>query len=299
MKLNELTCLNKNINIEEYTKFGDYISESNDGTEWLEKLSRKELNNSKVWMYYDKDIPVCSMILIPSNKQKLEQLKINLNYKEVLELGPILINSKYEKNDLQQQMIQELDRYSKNLGYKYIVSTIYPGNVSPINNLITANFINIGQEKFNEGIKSIYLKCLDNNYIQKILTFIVKDNKYLLLQGSDTDPQFHESFWYVVTGAVEREDNNLIDTVRRELKEETNLDLIETKRLPLIFQYESLGKNCLEHVFISLVNNNDIILNEESIDYRWCDIDEFIQMIKWYGSKEELKEILLTYSINK
>lgn len=130
------------------------------------------------------------------------------------------------------------------------------------------------------------------NYVQKILTFIVKDDKFLLLKGSDEDPQFHESFWYVVTGSVENEDKCLEDTVRRELKEETNLDLIKISKLPLIFEYESLGKTCVEHAFISYVKEDNIILNEESIDYKWCDIDEFIKLIKWYDNKDKLYKIL-------
>ena len=128
--------------------------------------------------------------------------------------------------------------------------------------------------------------------MKKVLTFIVKDNKLLLLKGSDKDPQFHESFWYVVTGSMEEEDNSLEDTVRREVKEETNLDVVKINRIPLIFTYESLGEKCMEYAFISWVDEDSIILNEESIEYKWCDINEFIYLIKWYGSKKELNEIL-------
>lgn len=107
--------------------------------------------------------------------------------------------------------------------------------------------------------------------MEKILTFIIKDDKLLLLLGSDKDPQFHESFWYVVTGGCEKEDNDLYDTVRREVKEETNLNLSKIIDLNLVFEYESLGIHCIEHAFISYANdeNIDIILNEESIDYKW------------------------------
>ena len=52
-----------------------------------------------------------------------------------------------------------------------------------------------------------------------------EDNKYLLLKGSDKDPQFKTSFWYFITGAVEDIDKDIIDTVKREVKEETNLDI--------------------------------------------------------------------------
>lgn len=61
--------------------------------------------------------------------------------------------------------------------------------------------------------------------MKKILAFVIRNDKLLLLLGSDKDPQFKESFWYVITGGVENQDKNLYDTVRREVKEETNLNL--------------------------------------------------------------------------
>lgn len=131
--------------------------------------------------------------------------------------------------------------------------------------------------------------------MKKILTFIIKDKKILLLLGSDKDPQFHESFWYVVTGGCERVDDTLIDSVIREVKEETNLNLTKVIDLNWVFEYESLGEYCVEHAFVSYTNEDKVILNEENIDYKWCDIDEFIDLIKWYGDKSELKSKLEKY----
>ena len=46
--------------------------------------------------------------------------------------------------------------------------------------------------------------------MKKILSFIINEkNEFLLLLGSDKDPQFNKSFWYVVTGGCENEDLNL------------------------------------------------------------------------------------------
>lgn len=129
----------------------------------------------------------------------------------------------------------------------------------------------------------------------KILTFVIRNNKLLLLLGSDKDPQFKESFWYVITGGVENQDKNLYDTVRREVKEETNLNLDKIIDLNLTFEYDSLDKHCVEHVFVSYADDNKIILNEESIEYKWCSLDEFIELIKWYYDKNELKELLKNY----
>ncbi len=130
--------------------------------------------------------------------------------------------------------------------------------------------------------------------MNKILTFIVNEyNEILLLKENPRDPQFNESFWYVVTGGYEKQDNNLENTVKREVLEETGLIVNKSKFLNLIFKYKSLGKECIEYVYISFVNKNKVILNEESIDYRWCNLQQFIESVKWYGKKEEFKNILI------
>lgn len=131
--------------------------------------------------------------------------------------------------------------------------------------------------------------------MEKILTFVIYKNKFLLLLGNENDPQFHKSFWYVITGAVESEDTNFEDAVKRELKEETNLDALKIKDMAWTFEYNSLGKHCIEHAYLTYVSNDLVVLNEESIDYKWCNLNEFLSLIKWYGDKEELKYKLLKF----
>lgn len=136
--------------------------------------------------------------------------------------------------------------------------------------------------------------------MKKILSFIINDkNEFLLLLGSDKDPQFKKSFWYVVTGGCENVDSSLKDTVRREIKEETNLDVIESVYLNWIFKYNSLGIDCTEYAFISRVTNAKIVLNEESIDYKWCKLEQFINLIQWYGDKSLLNNVLKNALNNK
>ena len=90
--------------------------------------------------------------------------------------------------------------------------------------------------------------------MKKICTFVInKENKILLLLGSDKDPQFHRSFWYVVTGGCEDYDDTIEDTVKREVKEETGLNVKENIYLNWIFKYESLGVECEEYVYASFV----------------------------------------------
>ena len=132
---------------------------------------------------------------------------------------------------------------------------------------------------------------------EKILTFIVNENnQFLLLKGNKNDPQFHKSFWYVVTGSCEKEDINKVATVAREVKEETNLNVIETIYLNKVFEYNSLGKNCIEYVFLSKVKNSDIILSEEHIDHKWCNFNEFIELIHWFEDKANLIILLKNFT---
>ncbi len=129
--------------------------------------------------------------------------------------------------------------------------------------------------------------------MNKILTFIVNEyNEILLLKGSDDDPQFKKSFWYVVTGGCEEEDLDREETVKREVKEETGLLTNNNIYLNWILEYESLKVHCKEYVYISFVNKTNIVLNEESIDYKWCQFDEFIEQINWFGDKKILEDIL-------
>lgn len=129
--------------------------------------------------------------------------------------------------------------------------------------------------------------------MEKILTFIVNEyNEILLLKGSENDSQFKKSFWYVVTGGCEKFDLNKEETVKREVKEETGLITNNNIYLNWILEYESLGTQCREYVYISFVNKETIILNEESIDYKWCEFEDFIQQITWFGDKEILEKVL-------
>ena len=130
--------------------------------------------------------------------------------------------------------------------------------------------------------------------MDKILSFVVNEyDEILLLKGSKNDSQFKKSFWYVVTGGCEKYDLNREETVKREIKEETGIDNIkDIIYLNWVFKYTSLEMECTEYAYITFVQKEKIILNEENIDYKWCDKEEFLEKIKWYGDKEELHNVL-------
>ncbi|HAN10621.1 MAG TPA: hypothetical protein DCP90_08440 [Clostridiales bacterium] len=130
--------------------------------------------------------------------------------------------------------------------------------------------------------------------MNKILSFIINnDNEFLLLRNNPLDPRHGGDFWYTVTGEFESYELDGSEVVKREIKEETNLDVENVLYLNWIFKYRNDEINCVEYVYIAFVNEGNIILNEENIDYKWCNLSEFVNVIKWYGSsKSELKKVL-------
>ena len=130
--------------------------------------------------------------------------------------------------------------------------------------------------------------------LNKILSFIVnEENKILLLHNNPTDPTHGGDFWYTVTGGFEDYDKSGEDAVKREVKEETNLDVNEMLYLNWIFKYKDKGLNCTEYLYISFVEKGTITLDEtENIDYVWCDLDDFVKRIRWFGNLELLREVL-------
>lgn len=163
MNLENLICINDNINIKEYIKFRELVKENMPNPEWLGDFSKEELiemlnNNTKIWIYYLNKEPVCSMMLIPSTEKDISKFELNISHTLAVDYGPIFVNPKYQGNGLQYQMLQTLDKYVKDHNYKYIITTIHPDNIYCIRNFLKDNFNLVNQKTFKRGPRNIYLK---------------------------------------------------------------------------------------------------------------------------------------------
>ena len=172
LKLEELNCINKSIDLGKYIEFREYVKANMTHPDWLGDFSKNDLiymlnNNSKIWIYYLKEEPICSMMLIPSDENALSKFELDLDYKDVVDYGPMFVNSKYIGNGLQYQMLKVLDDYCINKKYKYAISTIHPDNIYSINSLIKDKFIFFNQKEFKRGLRNIYLKTLDKKLCSK------------------------------------------------------------------------------------------------------------------------------------
>lgn len=133
---------------------------------------------------------------------------------------------------------------------------------------------------------------------QKILSFVVCRGKFLALRNNSKNIKHGGDFWFTVTGSVEDRET-VKDAVKREIKEETNLDVNEIFPLNWKSIYSWNNNDYEEENFIAFVNKNKVILNEEHTDYKWLNIDEFTDIIKWDwkikwdSNKIILKKVLL------
>ena len=164
INIENLSVIEK-INIDKYLEFRKEVKLNMECPEWLGDFTKEDLEellkkDSKIWIYYKEETPVCSMMLIPATKESLKSLQLNYKEQEVVDYGPMFVTSKYIGNNLQYQMLTELDQISKKKDYKYAVVTVHPNNIYSIINLEKDNFKLLNTKQFERGIRNIYLKTL-------------------------------------------------------------------------------------------------------------------------------------------
>lgn len=165
MKLEDLKSIDDNIDLDKYIEYREYVKSNMQHPEWLGDFTKEDLekllsSGTKIWIYYLDNDFVCSMMSIPSSEKDMVKFDLNLDYKEVIDYGPMFVNPKYVGNKLQYQMLKYLDEYVKSKGYKTAVGTIHPDNIYSINNLIKDDFILTGSRNFKRGTRNIYVKKL-------------------------------------------------------------------------------------------------------------------------------------------
>lgn len=126
---------------------------------------------------------------------------------------------------------------------------------------------------------------------KKILAFVCDGKEFLLLRNNSKDPSHGGDFWFTVTGSVEQGET-IEDAVRREVKEETNLNVFEILDLKWGSVYSWGGEDHSENNFLAFVKKEKVVLNEEHVDFEWLNLNDFIKKINWDLNKEELKQVL-------
>lgn len=110
--------------------------------------------------------------------------------------------------------------------------------------------------------------------------------KFLLLK--------YENYWGFVKGNIE-EKESVKETVIRELEEETGIKdgkIIEGFKEEIKYRYK-MERNLIFKIVIFLLLETDtkeIKLSFEHEDYRWCNLDEAIRLVKHKNSKDLLEK---------
>lgn len=145
MKLKDLIEVSDNVDIDEYLCLYKYVRDNMEHPEWLGTFSKKEIKDilktgGKIWMYYDKNIPICSFFYIPASNKNLK--KHNIEYDESItgSLGPIMVRKEYIGNGLQREMMKVLEKYIKKIGKKHIYTKAHSENTYSINNFIKSGY---------------------------------------------------------------------------------------------------------------------------------------------------------------
>ena len=126
---------------------------------------------------------------------------------------------------------------------------------------------------------------MDNKHHIAVTGIVVRDGKYLITQRALTKKAF-PGMWTVPGGNLEIDDyinerkdtsvhwyNVLEKVLRREIKEEVGLEI---KNIGYVTSM-SFMKGEEPMLIISLYadyDSGDVVLNEESIDYKWIDLEE-------------------------
>ena len=123
----------------------------------------------------------------------------------------------------------------------------------------------------NVQLKEEEDKTNDDLNLNALCIIFNNDMKVLLLQRSSYEDQWMPNKFALVGGGVDKNEE-AIDAIKREIKEETGLT-IDTFIEKFVIQRND---NNVEHIFIGKYNGNDddVVLNKEHQNYGWYDVND-------------------------
>ena len=163
MKLTDLKEISENVCLDDYLKLYKDVRDNMEHPEWLGTFEKEEIidilkTGGKIWLYYDKDIPVCSVFYIPTTNKTLR--KHNIEYDEAItgSLGPIMVRKEYVGNGLQLQMQNVLDEYAKSIGKTHIFTKVHADNIYSVQNMIKNGYKLVHECENERGHNKAFVK---------------------------------------------------------------------------------------------------------------------------------------------
>ena len=102
-----------------------------------------------------------------------------------------------------------------------------------------------------------------------------KIKKVLLLQRNDGNNV------YEIPGGKRENYEDIVDALKREVQEETGLIINEYKLVYVspIFENHPVLKPFLNIGYLCLVDNSDVVISDEHIDYKWVSVEELVNYL--------------------
>ena len=112
----------------------------------------------KIWIYYDNDVPVCSVFYIPASNKSLR--KHNIEYDESItgSLGPIMVRKEYVGNGLQAAMLEVIDNYAKSIGKVHMFTKAHSDNFYSIRNILKDGYMVVDEYENERGPMTAFIK---------------------------------------------------------------------------------------------------------------------------------------------
>ncbi len=118
-----------------------------------------------------------------------------------------------------------------------------------------------------------------------VVTTLIEKNGKILLGQKPKDVGPYPNTWHLPGGGVNLENESLEDAVRREVKEETGLEITKMERVSFDEDYEPDKRGDMTHYLFLVYKVTPKSMNAKAAD----DIVE----LKWFA-KSELKKLPLT-----
>jgi len=132
------------------------------------------------------------------------------------------------------------------------------------------------------------LDALEKNNPVRVVNAIVKhpkENKFLIIKRKEG---IHENKWAFPGGIIKEGENHEI-AIKRELKEETGLELKNIIRKISDYSYlRPDRKNTIGNSYLVEVKDDNVSINEEIQEYKWVTIEEFEDLDYIEGLEEEI-----------
>jgi 8-oxo-dGTP diphosphatase len=110
--------------------------------------------------------------------------------------------------------------------------------------------------------------------------------KLLALRRSDTDPS-RPLTWDLVGGQLE-EGENLEESMRREIREEAGIEVVDLRVVDAYGSYSRTGEYWVMILYHARVKNPEIVLSYEHDQYQWISREEFLRL----ESSEKIRHFL-------